>query len=172
MRAVRVLVPMTVGAAAVLFAGPAAAAAPDHFVEARDVSGTFTVDCGTFTASISGTFSQRFTVFFDAEGDVTRFTEFVSAPRDVWTNTSTGESIVVRGHFVQVATRIPGTDAFDRTVTGFRYMVNEPGDGVTIRDVGRVVYDDLTEQTWSSAAGQHDLADGALIEPTFCAAIA
>ena len=51
-------------------------------------------------------------------------------------------------------------------------MVDEPGEGVTIRDVGRIVYDDLTEQSWSSVAGQHDLADGALIEPTFCAAIA
>jgi hypothetical protein len=172
MNALRLLVPVSVGTAAVLLAAPAAAAPPDRFVEARDVSGTSTVDCGSFTASVSGTFSQRFTVFFDAEGEVTRFTEFVSAPRDVWTNTSTGESIVVRGHFVQVATRIPGTDTFDRTVTGFRYLVNEPGEGVTIRDVGRIVYDDLTEQTWSNESGQHDLAGGALVEPTFCAAIA
>jgi len=172
MNAARFLVPVAVGTAAVLFAVPAAAAPPDRFVEARNVSGTFTVDCGTFTAEISGTFSQRFTVFFDAEGNVTRFIEFVSAPQDVWTNTSTGESIVVRGHFVQVATRIPGTDTFDRTVTGFRYMVNEPGQGVTIRDVGRIVYDDLTEQTWRDLAGQHDLADSALLDPTFCGAIA
>ena len=172
MSALRFLVPVSVGTAAVLFAAPAAAAPPERFVEARDVSGTFTVDCGTFTASVSGSFSQRFTVFLDAEGEVIRFTEFVSAPADVWTNTSTGESIVVRGHFVQVATRIAGTDVFDRTVTGFRYMVNEPGEGVTTRDVGRIVYDDLTEQTWSSLAGQHDVADSALLEPTFCAAIA
>jgi hypothetical protein len=172
MSAVRFLVPMTVGVAAVMCASPAAAAPPDHFVTASDESGSFTVDCGTFTALVSGTFSQRFTVFFDADGDVTRFIEFVSAPEDTWTNTTTGESVVVRGHFVQVATRIAGTDAFDRTVTGFRYMVNEPGEGITIRDVGRIVYDDLTEQTWRDLAGKHDLADGARIEPTFCGAIA
>jgi hypothetical protein len=172
MHATRFLAPVSVGTAAVLFAVPAAAAPPDRFVEARNVSGTFSVDCGTFIADIAGTFSQRFTVFFDAEGNVTRFSEFVSAPKDVWTNTSTGESIVVRGHFVQVATRIPGTDMFDRTVTGFRYMVNEPGQGVTIRDVGRIVYDDLTEQTWRDLAGQHELADSALLDPTFCGAIA
>lgn len=172
MNALRLLVPVSVATAAVLVTAPAAAAPPDRFVEARNVAGSFTVDCGTFTAEVTGTFSQRFTVFFDAAGQVTRFTEFVSAPRDVWTNTSTGESIVVRGHFVQVATRIPGTDTFDRTVTGFRYLVNEPGEGVTIRDVGRIVYDDLTEQTWSSVSGQHDFASSALLEPTFCAAIA
>jgi hypothetical protein len=172
MSAQRILLPIAVTTAAVLSAGPASAASPDHFVAASDVSGTFTVDCGTFTASISGTFSQRFTVFFDPEGNVTRFIEFVSAPEDTWTNTTTGESIVVRGHFVQVATRIPGTDSFDRTVTGFRYLVNEPGEGVTIRDVGRIVYDDLTEATWRDLAGHHDFADSALLEPTFCGAIA
>lgn len=157
---------------AVLPAGTAAANPPLHFVQASDETGTFTVDCGSFEANVTGTYSDRFTVFFDAEGEVTRFTEFVSAPHDVWTNTVTGKSITVRGHFVQVATRIPGTDTFDRTVTGFRYLVNEPGKGVVIRDVGRIVYDDLTEQSWSDMAGKHDLADGMMIEPTFCGAIA
>ena len=121
---------------------------------------------------MAGTVSDRFTVFFDAEGNVTRFTDFVSAPRDVWTNTTTGESIVVRGHFVQVHDRSPGTDEFDRTVTGFRYMVNGPGEGVTIKDAGRIVYEDLNESTWRDLAGRHDFADGTLVEPTLCAALA
>ncbi|GAA4400925.1 hypothetical protein GCM10023168_10060 [Fodinibacter luteus] len=121
---------------------------------------------------MAGTVSDRFTVFFDAEGNVTRFTEFVSAPRDVWTNAETGQSIVVRGHFVQIHNRIPGTDEFDRTVTGFRYMVNEPEEGVTIKDAGRIVYEDLNESTWRDVAGRHDFADEALIGPTLCAALA
>lgn len=57
-------------------------------------------------------------------------------------------------------------------MTGFRYLVNEPGEGVAIRDVGRIVYDNLDESSWRDLAGQHDLADAMLIGPTFCGAIA
>ena len=34
---------------------------------------------------------------------------------------------------------------FTKTITGFRYLVDELGTGVTIRDVGRIVYGDLDE---------------------------
>ena len=163
---------LAVSACSILLANSASAGPPDHFVQATNESFEFTVDCGTFDAHVAGTVSDRFTVSFDADGNVTRFTEFVSAPRDVWTNTTTGESIVVRGHFVQVHNRIPGTDEFDRTVTGFRYLVNVPGEGVTIKDAGRIVYEDLNESTWRDLAGRHDFADGTLVEPTLCAALA
>ena len=119
---------LAASACSVLAAGSASASPPDHFVQSSNESFEFTVDCGTFEAHVAGTVSDRFTVFFDSAGNVTRFTEFVSAPRDVWTNMESGESIVVRGHFVQVHNRVPGTDEFDRTVTGFRYLVNEPGE--------------------------------------------
>jgi len=89
----------------------------------------------------------------------------------VWTNVETGESIVVRAHFVQEHHRIAGTDEFDRTVTGFRYMVNEPGEGVIIKDAGRIVYEDLNESTWRDLAGRHDFAGGSLVDPTLCAAL-
>jgi hypothetical protein len=133
---------------------------------------TATVDCGDFLATITGTFSQRFTFYFDDDGNVTRFTEHVSAPADVWTNTETGKSITVRGHFNQFMDRIPGTDEFNRTVTGFRYIVNEPGSGVVIQEVGRIVYDNLDESSWHDLAGKHDFADTSLVEPGLCAAIA
>jgi hypothetical protein len=160
-----------------LVGGSASAGPPDHFVQAFKEAGEFTFDCSKvgdfdFEVHVVSTYSQRFTVFFDADGNITRFKEYVSAPHDVLTNTTTGESIVVRGHFVQVATRIAGTDEFDRTITGFRYMVNEPGDGVTIQEVGRIVYDNLDETSWHDVAGQHDLANPMLVEPTLCAALA
>lgn len=69
------------------------------------------------------------------------------SPNDVWTNTTIGKSITVRGHFVQVANRIPGTNEFSRTVTGFRYLVNKRGEGAVICDVGRIVYDNLGESS-------------------------
>ncbi len=151
---------------------PAAASAPDRFTVATDEPQTYSIDCGGFLATGEGTFSDRFTVYFDADGNVARFTEFVSAPADVWTNTETGNTITIRGHFTQFHERIPGTDEFNRTVTGFRYIVNQPGSGITIQEVGRVVYDNLDETSWSFLAGQHDWVDQALIEPGICDALA
>lgn len=153
MHRLRFIVSAVLFAILCLPAGTAAASAPDRFVQASNEEGTFTVDCGTFEASVTGTFSDRFTVFFDADGNVTRFTELISAPHDVWTNTTTGKSITVRGHFVQVAHRIPGTNEFTRTVTGFRYLVNKPGQGAVIRDVGRIVYDNLDESSLARSSG-------------------
>jgi hypothetical protein len=162
----------------VIVGASASASPPDHFVESFKEDVDFTFDCSKvgdfdFEVHVVGTYSQRFTVFFDADGNVTRFNEYVSAPHDVLTNTTSGESIVVRGHFVQVMTRIAGTDEFDRTITGFRYMVNEErGAGVTIQEVGRIVYDNLDETSWHDLAGKHDLANPMLVEPTLCAALA
>jgi hypothetical protein len=153
----------------VITAPPASAGAPDQFTVARDEPDSFSIDCGDFVAVGEGTISDRFTVYFDGEGNVTRFTEYVSAPADVWTNSVTGTSITIRGHFTQFQDRIPGTDEFTRTVTGFRYIVNQPGSGAVIREVGRVVYDQLDETTWSFLAGHHDWVDNALIEPGICA---
>ena len=156
------------GATALATVLPASASAPDHFTVARDEQSTFSIDCGDFLATGEGTFSDRFTVYFDSDGNVTRFTEFVSAPADVWTNTVTGATITIRGHFVQRHDRIPGTDEFNRTVTGFRYIINQPGSGAVIKEVGRVTYDNLDETSWSFLAGQHDWVDQALIEPGIC----
>ena len=51
-------------------------------------------------------------------------------------------------------------------------MVNEPGVGVTIRDVGRITYGDLEQTIVLWQAGEHDLALDAAFEPTFCSALA
>lgn len=150
--------------------GPAVAAQPESFGPFID-SYSFTVDCGDFTAQAEGTakFSER--VFFDSDGDVTRWVQAIRAPRDVWTNMTTGDSIVVRASFQQTYTPDVESDTVSVTIRGFRYLVNEPGSGVTVQEVGRIVYDDLDETTVVAMAGRHDLADPALIGPTFCAAL-
>jgi hypothetical protein len=158
----------TVVALVALGPPPATAAAPYHVTTSFREPSTFEFDCGDFLVEGAGTYSERFTVYFDDHGDVARFTQHVSAPADVLTNAETGRSITVRGHFTQFHERVPGTDTFDRTVTGFRYIVNQPGSGAVVREVGRVVYDDLDETSWSFLAGQHDWVDGALIEPGIC----
>jgi hypothetical protein len=168
----RLLTVLVALAAVVALAGPAHAAGPVHLGPFHD-QGEFTVDCGDFEASVSGTVTTWFTIWTDDAGEVTKFFMRVLAPADTWTNTTTGASIVVRGEFVQTAERVPGTtDEWTVTVRGHRYMVNEPGEGLILADVGRIVYGNLDEDDILSAAGRHDLALPQEVEPRICAAIA
>jgi hypothetical protein len=158
-------------AAALLAASAANGAAPlelGTFTDTYDVIG---MNCDGFDIRIQGSETQRFTVFFDDTGNVARVVKHDSAPHDTLTNTVTGKSIVVRGEFDETMTPIPGTDEATKTIVGFRYMVDEPGVGVTIRDVGRIVYGDFEQTILLWQAGEHDLALDSSIEPTFCAAL-
>lgn len=159
----RSLTPVATAIMLLASAGVAAADAPEHFGPFEG-SGSFTVDCRAFEASVSGSGSYRATRFTDSNGNVTRIQEFISAPADTWVNLDTQKSIVVRGHFVQ--TWDARTDTL--TVVGFRYLVNEAGDGVTVQEVGRIVYADRTEQEVISMTGQHELYSEELIGPALC----
>jgi hypothetical protein len=157
-------------ASALIPLGPATAAQPESFGPFTDTY-SFTVDCGDFTALVEGTYTFREKVYYDADGELDRWVQFIRAPRDHWTDTTTGKQITVRGIFQQTYTPTPDGQAVTVSIRGFRYLVNEPGNGVTITEVGKIVYDDLDETTAIFQAGQHDLADPALIEPTFCDAL-
>jgi hypothetical protein len=111
-------------------------------------------------------------VFYDDQGQVDRVIERVVAPDDVLTNTVTGESIVNRGEFTHFYERNPGTDTFKVAITGFRYFVNRAGEGVVLRDVGRIVYATQFQEDVLFSAGAHQLAYDPDIEPAFCAALA
>jgi outer membrane lipoprotein-sorting protein len=157
-------------ASVLLPSGSASAAQPESNGPFTDTY-SFEVDCGDFLAQVDGTATFQETVFFDSDGDVTRWMQSIRAPRDVWTNTTTEKTIVVRGNFQQTYTPDAETEQVRVAIRGFRYLVNEPGSGVTVQEVGLIVYDDLDETTVLSMAGQHDLADPSTIEPTFCAAL-
>lgn len=100
---------------------------------------------------------QAFTVWADENGDVTKVLYRVRAPHDVFTNLATGRQIVVRGAFQEIIERIPGTDDFTKTISGFRYLINEPGSGVVVQEVGRIIYADLEQTLAIWQAGKHDL---------------
>jgi hypothetical protein len=149
--------------------GAAQAAPPAHvgpFTESYSFIG---MSCDGFDILIEGTLTARFTVYFDSEGEVDRVVEHVAAPHDVLTNTVTGESIVVRAHFTHLDERVAGTDTFTRAITGFRYLVTRPGEGIVLRDVGRIEYATPEQVEVTFSAGVHDLAYDVDIEPAFCA---
>ena len=151
-------------------AAAATAAAPDHLGPFVDTY-SFTVDCGDFEATVDGTSSTTFIVHFDRDGNFVRAQQFVRAPNDLWVNTATGDSIVVRGEFQQTYTAIPGSDQITVAIRGFRYLVNEPGRGVIVQEVGRIVYGEPTEETILAMAGRHDAADGSEVESVLCQAL-
>ncbi len=136
-RATRSLVAVAMVAAGLLVASPVSAAQPERFGPTEYDYTFIGFNCDGFDIEIHGVGSDRLTAFFDAAGDVTRLAYYARFPHDVLTNTVTGRSIVVRGEFQQFVEAIPGTDDFSVTIVGFRYMVNMPGIGATIREVGK-----------------------------------
>jgi hypothetical protein len=167
--AARVLVGLL---AAGLVPGTVMAGGPDHegpFVNEYSFIG---FGCGSFDVLIEGAGSDEFTIWTDASGEVERVLYRARYPHDTLTNTVTGRSIVVRAAFEERIVRIPGTDEYTKTITGFRYLVNEPGTGVVIRDVGRIVYGDLDQSIVLWQAGEHNLALDDQFEAVFCAALA
>jgi hypothetical protein len=158
--------------AALVPASVAMASAPSQFGPFTNSYSEVGFNCDGFDILIEGTGTDSFTVFEDHAGEVTKVIYRARYPHDVLTNTVTGRSIVVRGVFNEFLERIPGTDEFTKSIVGFRYLVNEPGVGVTIRDVGRISYADLEQTIVLWQAGEHELALDEAVEPTFCSALA
>jgi hypothetical protein len=100
--------------------------------------------------------TESYTIWAEGE-DVVKVLYRVRAPHDVFTNLDTGRQIVVRGAFQEIIERVPGTDEFTKSISGFRYLINEPGTGVVVQEVGRIVYGDLEQTIALWQAGKHDL---------------
>ena len=170
-RSIRSLVAVAVVAAGMLAASPVSAAAPERFGPNTYDFTFIGFNCDGFDIEIAGGGTDRVTVFFNASGDVNRIVYYGRFPHDVLTNTVTGRSIVVRGEFQEFIEPIPGSDNFTKTIVGHRYMVNEPGSGVTIRDVGRISYAEVEQLHVTFQAGKHDLALDEALWGTFCGAL-
>ncbi len=149
-----------------------AAGAPETFGPFYDTYDEIGFECDGFDVRIQGSGTTTFTAWFDENGDLDRRLQQSRYPRDTATNTVTGKSIVVRASFEEWIAYDPNTDTWRKTITGFRYLVNEPGTGVTIRDVGRIQYGDLEQSIILWEAGEHELALDEQFQPLFCAALA
>ena len=148
-------------------AGASSAAEPVNFGPFVE-SYAFTFSCGDFDASITGTSTTSARRFVDADGNRIRIQRFVSAPADVMVNLDTGKTVTVNAHFVQTYNWATGTV----TVTGFRYLVAGSGTGVTLKDAGRIIFADETEESVLFQAGRHDTATPDLLGPALCGAVA
>jgi hypothetical protein len=171
-RAIRSLAIVALLATAALTATPVSANTQERFGPTSYDYTFIGFNCLGFDIVIHGTGTDRATVFFGGSGEISKVIYDGRFPHDVLTNSATGRSIVVRGEFQEFIEPVPGTDQFMKTVVGFRYMVNAPGTGSTIREVGRISFADLEQTIITFQAGKHDLALDVALSPTFCAALA
>jgi hypothetical protein len=93
------------------------------------------VECGTFQDQYMDYYDVAETDVFDRAGSVVKVILHVDHHSDD-TNSVTGLTLHEHGHFTETVDLVTGTD----TVTGNQEIVNRPGTGVVIQDVGRVVY--------------------------------
>jgi hypothetical protein len=154
--------------AAVALAETAGAASTERFTNSISSSEPHFQQCDGFEISIETTGSETVIIFFDETGEPNKFIVHTLAT-DTLTNSVTGESIVNRGVFEQIFTRIDGTDDFTHSLVGFRYLGTAPGQGLFVQDVGRILYSPDEEQILF-LAGQH-VAEESDIGPAFCAAL-
>jgi hypothetical protein len=129
------LVLITTAVTWVMAAATALASPPSRF--AFSFSNPGTVDCGAFQDIYTDSFEAVGTVYSDAAGAPTRITIHWEHHSDD-TNSVTGLTLHEHGHFTETIDFAAHTD----TVTGNQEVMNRPGTGVVVQDVGRIVYDE------------------------------
>jgi hypothetical protein len=117
-----------------LSATVASASAPERFE--FSFSNSDTLDCGAFQDVYTDSFEAEGTAYFDASGATSRIViRWEHHSND--TNSLTNLTLHEHGHFTETIDFAAGTD----TVTGNQEIMNRPGSGVVVQDVGRIVYD-------------------------------
>jgi hypothetical protein len=125
-------------------------------------SGSF--DCGTFMATFSGQDHGRVDTWFDANGDPIKQEGHLESP-EIDVNTATGKAVEVRTRLNVHMDFVPGTIS----ITGVRNLATEPGRGVVVQHVGRVVIG--PDGTPISLSGKYpEFMEGYMSED-FCAAL-
>jgi hypothetical protein len=132
--------PLAVVAAALasVFAllGPSSASAVPPHRETVSFSHRGVVDCGTFKDRFTDFFDARGVEYFDSAGNLIRaVVHWEHHSND--TNSVTGLTLHEHGHFTETVDVLTGTD----TITGSVEIMNRPGTGVVVQDVGKAVFD-------------------------------
>jgi hypothetical protein len=131
----RRLILIVVAALTALALSAGAGAGPrtqERFEFSDPFSGSF--DCGTFTATFSGQDRGHVVTWFDANGEPIMQEGHIRATEtDV--NTATGKTIEAKTSLNVHVDFVAGTTS----LTGVRNLATEPGRGVVVQHIGRVV---------------------------------
>jgi hypothetical protein len=119
-----------------LLVGPSTASALAPLKESFSFSNIGVTKCGTFKDQFMDFFDANAATYFDSGGNPIRFViHWEHHSND--TNSVTGLTLHEHGHFTETIDLLSGTD----TITGNEEIMNRPGTGVVVQDVGRVVFD-------------------------------
>jgi len=122
-----------VAAAASIAVGAAVAQPPSQSSETVPYAGV--QDCGAFEIEYAGTATVHETIYYNGDGNPIRVQIHVrTSETDV--NTSTNESIDVRGTQTNVIDLVAGTFI----INGQVFMSNQPGQGALLQDTGRITF--------------------------------
>jgi hypothetical protein len=154
---------------ALAIAGTAIAIPPAQWSFSESGSDAHFFQCEGFDVQLDTTATHDFTAFADSEGNLIRLVERLRAT-DVLTNPLNGKTLVNRGVAQITYSRIGDSEDFLVTTVGHVFLVNEPGDGVVIQDVGRYIHTaDSEEQLVFSAGKRLDFETAVATE---CASLA
>jgi hypothetical protein len=170
----RRLLPVIAVCAALASAAPASARPPEHFRSTESGTEVF-AHCDGFDLILAGTGTVRGTRLFDESGEVVKVIRHARIT-ETYTNSVTGKFVVNRGVFQDFFTRLPDTDEFAHTVSGFDFQAKVGGRGpLVLEDVGRKVYGAINPETGEPEvvfrSGHSTLPQGPEIDAVLCAAV-
>ena len=139
------------------------AAKPEVFTIHEE--GSFEIDCGSFVAVEEFEQDIRVTTFFNDAGDPVRVQVHFNYS-GVITNPVTGNSFRDPGHFTLIQDLEAGTQAF----VGVVFAITVPGEGIAVRDAGRLVFlgEGLPENVIFEGGSHQTLYEG---QAVICAAL-
>jgi hypothetical protein len=108
------------------------------------------IKCHGFKDVYTDFFDAQAAVYFNSAGEPIRIViHWEHHSND--TNSVTGLTLHEHGHFTETIDLVTGTD----TITGNQEIMNRPGTGVVVQDVGRVVYDAQGDLVFFSGGRKH-----------------
>jgi hypothetical protein len=161
-RVVAAVVTIAAVALSVATGASAQARTAESFQFSDPLTGNY--DCGTFTVTISGQDKGHVKTWFDPAGDPIMQVGHIQA-NEVDTNDFTGKAVLIRTDIAVHVDFLAGTTA----LSGARNLSTEPGSGVVIQHVGRVVIGPDGEPI--SLSGKFPEFEAAYLGEDFCAAL-
>ncbi len=133
-----------------------------------DVNLDIGVSCGSFQVLQNGTFTIRFTIFYNQAGNATQAV-FHIREVGMLSNSVTGKSVPFEEHYTFTITFATPADfsSATATATGQVYTVTLPGSGLILHDVGKIVF--APDGTITFEGGPHQL-EGNQVQ-NLCAAL-
>ena len=118
--------------------------------ETFSLSFSGSIKCDGFKDQFTDVFDARAATYFDSAGNPIRYVIHAEHHSDD-TNSVTGLTLHEHGMFTETIDLLAGTD----TITGIQEIMNRPGTGIVVQDVGKVVYDSNGDLVFFAGGRKH-----------------